>query len=280
MAISEMCLIFKSALNDLAARDKSYQELVNAEREYVEQLFETTFQHHKFTGRSGTFFGYEGLGSIYWHMVSKLSLAVIEQIVTESRGAANVSTMKRLSNHYDQIVEGLGVHKSAAEFGAFPIDPYSHTPEKAGAKQPGMTGQVKEDVISRMLELGARVEAGRVSFQPALFDRKEFATRETAFNFSAIDGETLELKLSAGEFGWGWCQCPIIYRQSDRDSLTLTLASGETVERDRLELTAEESEQLFLRSAHIKRIDICISGESIRQGVSANHEVTKTGDVK
>ena len=31
-----------------------------------------------FTGRSGAFYKYEGLGSIYWHMVSKLLVAVQE----------------------------------------------------------------------------------------------------------------------------------------------------------------------------------------------------------
>ena len=41
-------------------------------------IFEEVFNHKAFTGRSGTFFGYEGLGSIYWHMVSKLLLAVQE----------------------------------------------------------------------------------------------------------------------------------------------------------------------------------------------------------
>ena len=270
----------KNALDNLATKGNRYQKLVSEERGYLEQLFETTFQHHKFTGRSGTFFGYEGLGSIYWHMVSKLSLAVIEQFVAESNGATDTSTMKRLGDHYYQIVEGLGMHKSAAAFGAFPIDPYSHTPEKAGAKQPGMTGQVKEDVISRMLELGGRVKAGRVSFEPALFDRKEFATCETAFNFSAIDGTKSELLLSAGEFGWAWCQCPIIYRQSDRNSLTLTLASGEVVQRDRLELTAEESKHLFRRSSHIKRIDIGFLNLHQPQELSANSQAPETGKVK
>ena len=32
-------------------------------------LYETVFDHQSFTGRSGTMFGYEGLGCIYWHMV-------------------------------------------------------------------------------------------------------------------------------------------------------------------------------------------------------------------
>ena len=44
------------------------------------ELYEKTFNHQSFMGRSGTFYAYEGLGSIYWHMVSKLLLAVRENI--------------------------------------------------------------------------------------------------------------------------------------------------------------------------------------------------------
>ena len=254
----------KGALDALAARNELYQTLVDEERTYVEDLFETTFEHRKFTGRSGTFFGYEGLGSIYWHMVSKLSLAVIEQIVAESRGGNDVSAIARLREHYVQIVEGLGMHKSATEFGAFPIDPYSHTPESAGAKQPGMTGQVKEDVISRLYELGGRIEAGRVSFQPTLFDPKEFATHETVFAFVSLDGTRAELYLSPEEFGWTWCQCPVIYRKSDRKQLVVTYASEEIVQRDKLELTIKESEHLFQRSGHIKLIEVCFPEQSLQ----------------
>ena len=36
-------------------------------------LYEEVFDHQSFTGRSGTFYKYEGLGCIYWHMVSKLA---------------------------------------------------------------------------------------------------------------------------------------------------------------------------------------------------------------
>ncbi|MGR5470078.1 hypothetical protein ACPV51_22915, partial [Vibrio astriarenae] len=51
-----------------------------AEQDWQElfELYEATFAHRAFTGRSGTMFGYEGLGCIYWHMVSKLLLAVQE----------------------------------------------------------------------------------------------------------------------------------------------------------------------------------------------------------
>src|SRR5574344_2352377 len=39
-------------------------------------LYEQLFDHQSFTGRSGTLYKYEGLGCIYWHMVSKWLLAV------------------------------------------------------------------------------------------------------------------------------------------------------------------------------------------------------------
>ena len=39
----------------------------------------------------------------------------------------------------------FGKVKTVRSYGAFPSDPYSHTPAHAGAQQPGMTGQVKED---------------------------------------------------------------------------------------------------------------------------------------
>ena len=50
------------------------------ERQTLCALYEKTFKHQSFTGRSGTFYAYEGLGSIYWHMVSKLLLAIQENV--------------------------------------------------------------------------------------------------------------------------------------------------------------------------------------------------------
>ena len=69
----------KDAFKELG-NSSSYGELVDMERNDFLEVFEALFNHKAFTGRSGTFFGFEGLGSIYWHMVSKLLLAVQENI--------------------------------------------------------------------------------------------------------------------------------------------------------------------------------------------------------
>ena len=63
----------KQVLQILA--DQGYADLVSQEQSLIEEIFEDIFNHRQFTGRSGGMYAYEGLGSIYWHMVSKLLLA-------------------------------------------------------------------------------------------------------------------------------------------------------------------------------------------------------------
>ena len=89
--------------------------------------------------------------------------------------ASDVSApeLPALVSHYRRVRDGLGYRKSAAEYGAFPADPYSHTAGEGGAQQPGMTGQVKEEILTRWGELGLRFEAGMIRFDPVLLDLAE-----------------------------------------------------------------------------------------------------------
>ena len=91
----------------------------------------------------------------------------------------------RLFDHYYEIQAGVGVHKSPQLYGAFPTDPYSHTPGGKGAQQPGMTGQVKEDVLSRIGELGVFVKEGKLNFSPKLLRESEFITTPQTFKYTA-----------------------------------------------------------------------------------------------
>ncbi len=147
---------------------EAYGDDVEVSRKPLQKLYETVFHHQAFTGRSGTMFGFEGLGCVYWHMVSKLLLAVQENYFAALDQGADESTCRQLGSLYYRVRAGIGFNKSPAEFGAFPTDAYSHTPRHAGAQQPGMTGQVKEEVLSRFGELGVRVSGGAVRFQPDL----------------------------------------------------------------------------------------------------------------
>jgi hypothetical protein len=152
----------------LDALGPEWAPLLEAGRAGALEAWEAVFAHHAFTGRSGTMYGYEGLGCIYWHMVSKLLLAVQENLRWAEAEGAPRAVRAALLAHYRRIRAGLGPAKTPAEYGAFPTDPYSHTPRHAGARQPGMTGQVKEELLTRLGELGVRVEGGRLVFGPGL----------------------------------------------------------------------------------------------------------------
>ena len=174
----------------LGKLDGEYKELVDAERENLVSLFDDTFSHRQFTGRSGTFFGYEGLGSIYWHMVSKLGLAVSENFFWAIDNGESPETIAKLNHHFQAVRDGIGAEKQPVQYGAFPTDPYSHTPENAGVKQPGMTGQVKEDILSRFAELGVVIENAALCFRLDLFDRDELLEAPAEFTWCNVGRRT------------------------------------------------------------------------------------------
>ena len=121
-------------------------------------------------------------------MVSKLLLAVGENIKAISSQQPAVSqdmqkTQKRLIEHYRAIKEGIGLHKSPEQYGSFPFDAYSHTPAMSGVQQPGMTGQVKEDILSRWFELGIEVKDGAIHIDPLMLRKSDFKDGKLSFSY-------------------------------------------------------------------------------------------------
>ncbi|WP_242134116.1 hypothetical protein [Aestuariivivens marinum] len=247
-----------SLVDALSSLPEDYKELVKEEKDLLLSIFEDVFNHKSFTGRSGTFFGYEGLGSIYWHMVSKLSLAVQENCVLAMANNESDDVIGGLLDHYYEIIAGIGVHKSPELYGAFPTDPYSHTPATKGAQQPGMTGQVKEDVLTRFGELGVFVKEGQIVFNPKLLQAKEFLSTSKTFRYTTIKGEQKELELNIGELCFTYCQVPIIYKQSEKEEILVEFNNGTTTKLNYLSLDKEISKQVFERIGSINRIMVSI----------------------
>ncbi|GAA4280709.1 hypothetical protein [Gaetbulibacter aestuarii] len=246
----------KQALNQVSG---DYPELVAQEASKVLAIFEEVFNHKAFTGRSGTFFGYEGLGSIYWHMVSKLLLAVQENCLGAVRSGESEKIIGGLLDHYYEINAGIGVHKSPDLYGAFPTDPYSHTPATKGAQQPGMTGQVKEDILSRFGELGVFVTEGQLYFNPRLLQSKEFLNTENTFHYTALNDEEKSIHLNPGELCFTCCQVPVIYKKADKNALEVVFTDGKTKPIEALKLDKELSKNLFERTGAIERINVSIT---------------------
>lgn len=246
----------KNALSELPK--EQYSKLVELDEEYLLNIFEEVFDHKSFTGRSGTFFGYEGLGSIYWHMVSKLLLAVQECCLKAIEDNENDEIVGRLLDHYYEINEGIGVHKSPELYGAFPTDPYSHTPAGKGAQQPGMTGQVKEDILSRIGELGVMVNKGKLQFKPDLLRKEEFLQKVGSLTYIDLNKQQKELKLEENSLGFTYCQIPIIYKLSEKENLKVVFSEDSILEYDELILDSATSKKVFERTGEINRIIVSI----------------------
>ena len=244
-------------ISELKNLPEKYTSLVKEEYNNILEVFEDVFNHKEFTGRSGTFFGYEGLGSIYWHMVSKLSLAVLETTKKAISEKDNV-IIGRFFDHYFEILEGIGVNKSPELYGAFPTDPYSHTPAGKGAQQPGMTGQVKEDVISRFGELGVEVNNGVISFNPEMLRDQEFLKTNETFRYVNLSKEKIELDVKKNSLCFTYCQVPIIYSKSSSQKITIDFINGKSVSIQGNELDNESSKSLFDRENIIKQINVSV----------------------
>jgi hypothetical protein len=254
---------FKNAADLSDALNKQsagvYHQLVEKDRRLVLDIFEEVFNHKAFTGRSGTFYSFEGLGSIYWHMVSKLHLAVQECCLKAIETGADKKVIGRLMDHYYEIEAGIGVHKSPELYGAFPTDPYSHTPKHRGAQQPGMTGQVKEDILVRFGELGVFVNDGKLYFNPWLLRNEELHNCEGIFEFRKCAGGAGEIELATGQLAFTFCQTPIVYHISDTDRITVHYGNGTKVEIEGTTLNNEISNLIFRRTGEIEKVEVSIN---------------------
>ena len=236
---------------------KSYAKDIQNEKNKILTYYLEVFDHQNYTGRSGTMYAYEGIGSIYWHMVSKLLLATQELFFKAKETKEDILVIKKLGVLYYKIRSGLSSDKTPKEYGAFPYDPYSHTPYKRGAQQPGMTGQVKEEIITRMGELGVSVKNGQLVFQTTLLKISEFLKEASIFSYVDINQKFCDYTLKQNQLGFTYCQVPIIYQLSKKDwSLSVSFENQNTKTISGKVLPFEISKNLFSRSGKIKEIKL------------------------
>ena len=240
------------------ALQTQFAELVEQDAEKIKVLFESLFQHSEFTGRSGTFFAYEGLGSIYWHMVSKLLLAVQETILR----TRDERSTEALIEKYTDIRKGLSFNKSPEIYGAFPADPYSHTPKGQGARQPGMTGMVKEEILTRQMELGFSIEKGQITFDGLLVDKQEFLADPVVFNYWNVNGEQEKIGVPAGSLMYSICQVPVLLHVSDEPSIKVYLSDGNIQTVAGHVLDSVNSQHIFRRDGTVHHLVISIAQDS------------------
>jgi hypothetical protein len=189
-------------------------------------------------------------------MVSKLLLAVQESAARFKDEPA----AEKLCDFYRDVRSGLGYQKTPVEYGAFPSDPYSHTPKGRGARQPGMTGMVKEEILTRQLEVGVRFEAGRLVFDPYLLDMDELLTSPHDFQYLDVFGEEQTLTLPAGTLTSFVCQTPVLVQFGDSDEIEIHYAGNSSRKLSGLWLDAEASQHIFWRDGVIHHLVVTFTG--------------------
>lgn len=237
-----------------------YSQIPDDSIQGVMSIYEQVFNHRAFTGRSGTMFGYEGLGSIYWHMVSKLLLAVQENYQAALLIDSASSETQKLAEYYYLVRQGIGFNKTPENYGAFPTDPYSHTPKHSGAQQPGMTGQVKEEIITRFGELGLNIVDGIISINPKLLKISEFLSQPESFKFENVFGDSVVKVIEKECLAFTYCQVPFIYQMTHEGEMEISI-----VMKDGSEMLVQGSkipsaicEKIFRRSGEVEKIRVFV----------------------
>jgi len=240
---------FAAVLDELK-QDENYKEFIDNEFDKLRDCYENMFKHSEFTGRSGIMYKFEGIGCIYWHQNAKFLLSVGENFFTEN--------LPQLKESYYRLRQGLGFCKEPKIWGAFPLDPYSHTAYLQGAQQPGMTGQVKEEILTRRLELGVMINNGEISFVPALLRISEFLEAPAEFMYFGLDKQPHKISLEKGTLAYTLCQIPVVYKLSEENKITFETQS-ENIEISGLTINKNLSRKVFLRDSDIKRIVVNIN---------------------
>jgi hypothetical protein len=124
-----------------------------------------------------------------------------------------------------------------------------------------MTGQVKEEILTRLGELGVLVEDGSVGFRPVLLRADEFLEREDVFRFYDVGGEARSIELAAGSLAFTFCQVPIVYdRVNGEGWIRVVLDDGSKTTRPGNCLDEDLSRELFGRTGRITRIHVGLPG--------------------
>jgi hypothetical protein len=196
-------------------------------------------------------------------MVSKLLLVVQENYFTALDQNAGVAICQQIGDLYYRVRQGIGFNKTPKQYGAFPADPYSHTPKHAGARQPGMTGQVKEEILSRFGELGVLVKKGAVHFHLGLLRRREFISHPLPFRYLDVENEWQLLDVPVFGLAFTWCQVPIVYCINDElpPGIRVSWVDGKQQELQELSLTEAMSAELFSRSNSIRQITLTLNSD-------------------
>jgi len=114
-----------------------------------------------------------------------------------------------------------------------------------------MTGQVKEEILTRFGELGVSVADGKIVFRPTLLREAEFFNQPTVWQ---------ELQLPADSLAFTLAATPIVYTRGARASICVKTNNGvRHLEGDTLD--AAGSRAILQRSGDVQAVFVTIAAD-------------------
>ena len=127
-----------------------------------------------------------------------------------------------------------------------------------------MTGQVKEDILSRFGELGIFVKNGCLEFNPCLLRKDEFLKEAKSFDYVTVDFQHQSLELHENTLAFTYCQIPVIYKTATQKTIEVHYKDGSSTKAESLLLDKERSLQVFGRTGTINHIEVHILESDLR----------------
>jgi hypothetical protein len=117
-----------------------------------------------------------------------------------------------------------------------------------------MTGQVKEEVLTRLGELGLRVEHGRIAIRPLLLRDKEWAPGGT-FTYRDVTGQQRTIDRPDGSVAFTYCQVPVVLRRGEHVRVIAHLEDASRVVGTEGVLDEDTSASVFRRDGRVTSIE-------------------------
>jgi hypothetical protein len=121
-----------------------------------------------------------------------------------------------------------------------------------------MTGQVKEEILTRLGELGVTVSQGELHFNPTLLRPNEFLSEPNHFTYIDLQGNQQTVSLPADSLAFTICQTPIIYTRNGAAAIGLTHADGQRETITGTRLSAATSRHIFNRNGQIQLVNVMV----------------------
>lgn len=122
-----------------------------------------------------------------------------------------------------------------------------------------MTGQVKEEILTRFGELGVSIQHGTLTFNPTLLRNEEFMPAAGTFACVDVTGGPKTLSLPPGSLAFTICQTPVVYVSGDHPRIDVTFGDGRQVTLPGRSLDAAISQHIFDRDGQIERLHVTVS---------------------